>query len=584
VNFITRAPKLGVDNGWIEAGYGNFNDVRVQGAVEHTFQPDVFGVRVAGTYEHHDGYYHQLNPGQKDPNNLNTMAGRIEARWRPTDWLDTTLKVYGQHDFNRQWADRAKLVDGTKEIPDKPFDVNNTTGSFRTHSAGAQFKARIDLHPNWTLTELASYDSGQLTLDAVDFAGRPTTPTTFGHLLQFQHTHFRQYNEELRANYDGERLHAVAGAYVGRDTVRDNEEYDLVTVIPVSPRFRYDQVRLSEAVFAQIDVDVATNLTLTGGLRYTHDKNEYKNGHADVAVPVVPGGLINTLPGTGTPLCPNLTCPTATEPTQIGKNDALTGRLGLRYTFADGQIVYASFNHGYRSGAYNGIAYLSPAQLFFVRPEKVNSYEVGAKGRFLNNCARLSVAAFYNDYRDQQVIFLESVVTALGPFPVSILDNVPHAHTYGVEFEGSFQATADFRLQGTLGLLDSAYEHGAIVAGQNLTGNRLPYSPRYAGSVGFDWRMGQAAGGDVILDPTIVYSGRYAFDPTGNPNVRTHGYARFNATLSWLKGPYAVRLWTNNLFNEKYNTYGIDVTQNTGNYAFVGAPPRTFGITIARNF
>jgi outer membrane receptor protein involved in Fe transport len=584
INFITRAPALEADNARFEAGYGNFNDVRLQAAVEHTFAPDVFGVRIAGTYQNHDGYYHNINPGLSDVDDLDTAAARIEARWRPNGRLDITAKAYGQRDDNRQWNERVKLVGATAEIPTDRFGVDLTPGAFKTTSSGAQLKLVADLGRNWTLTQLTSVDHGTLHTDAIDFDGRTTGPDVSGFTQQFQSTKFRQLNGELRVAYEGQGLRAVAGVYYGDDEVRDNERYDLFTELPISPRFRYVQHRVSKAAFAQVDYAVTTSLTLTGGLRYTHDTSVYRDGHADVAIPVVPGGIINTLPGALTPACPALDCPDAVQPTQHGASDAVTGRLAVKYTFADGPMIYASYNRGYRSGAFNGIAYLSSAQLFYVRPETVDAYEIGAKGRLLDGRAQLSVAAFYNDYRNQQVNFLRVEVTGLGPFPVNILDNVPKARTMGLELEADLALTDRFSAHGAAGLLNAEYAQGSRVSGLDLGGNRLPYAPRVSGSLGFNWALGDIAGGTFVLAPTVVYSSRYFFDPTANPNVETPGYTRVNATLSWARDGYAVRFWGNNLSNEKYNGYGIDLSGITGNFAYVGAPPRTYGLTLSRTY
>ena len=64
-----------------------------------------------------------------------------------------------------------------------------------------------------------------------------------------------------------------------------------------------------------------------------------------------------------------------------GSNDAPTGRVALSYTFDNLALVYASYNRGYRSGAFNGGGYTSSSGITFIQPT-VNAYEIGAKGRF----------------------------------------------------------------------------------------------------------------------------------------------------------------------------------------------------------
>jgi outer membrane receptor protein involved in Fe transport len=214
----------------------------------------------------------------------------------------------------------------------------------------------------------------------------------------------------------------------------------------------------------------------------------------------------------------------------------------------------------------------------------VNAYEIGAKAALWGDRLKLSTAAFFNDYRNQQVNFLRSEVTALGPFPVNILDNVPKARTRGLEAEADLAVTSRLDLQASAGLLDARYARGAAIAGLDLNHNRLPYAPTTSGSVGLRWRAATLAGEPVIVSPSLVYSGRYFFDPTNNPNVGTQGFVRANGTVSWQRQGLALSAWVQNLFNERYDNYGVDLSGNTGFYFYSAAPPRTFGLSAARSF
>lgn len=58
INFITHAPKLSGTEGYVTAGYGNFNRFNAEGAVELTAVEDKLGIRIAGTYVNSDSYIH----------------------------------------------------------------------------------------------------------------------------------------------------------------------------------------------------------------------------------------------------------------------------------------------------------------------------------------------------------------------------------------------------------------------------------------------------------------------------------------------------------------------------------------------
>jgi iron complex outermembrane receptor protein len=69
--------------------------------------------------------------------------------------------------------------------------------------------------------------------------------------------------------------------------------------------------------------------------------------------------------------------------------------------------------------------------------EEVVAYEVGWRSRPHENVA-ISLAAFFNDYDDIRT-------TSLGP--PFFIENNAHGEIYGVEFEGTWQATAQWRVQ-----------------------------------------------------------------------------------------------------------------------------------------
>ncbi len=98
------------------------------------------------------------------------------------------------------------------------------------------------------------------------------------------------------------------------------------------------------------------------------------------------------------------------------------------YTFADGPLVYASYNRGYRAGAVNGGGYTSSSGIGYIEPERVNAYEIGIKGRAGGRLLTYAASAFYYDYSNQQL-----QDTRAGP--VSFLVNAPSSEVYGFEVE-----------------------------------------------------------------------------------------------------------------------------------------------------
>jgi outer membrane receptor protein involved in Fe transport len=119
-------------------------------------------------------------------------------------------------------------------------------------------------------------------------------------------------------------------------------------------------------------LQIAPRLTLTLGLRETWDQSHYGDGYAYLYA----GGILGGTPET--PLATTVPCYNAAgcayDPNARfglhGSNNALTGRAALSYKFDGGLLAYASYNRGYRSGAFNGGAYTSQTGINLSRPKR----------------------------------------------------------------------------------------------------------------------------------------------------------------------------------------------------------------------
>ncbi len=135
----------------------------------------------------------------------------------------------------------------------------------------------------------------------------------------------------------------------------------------------------SYAFFGEAYVEVADNLRVTGGLRWTHDQKDQSNRSL----------LLNL--------------PQPFETNSLSQS-ALTGRAVVEWNpnfgLADEALVYASYARGFKGGGFNpqGVVAVPPT----FDPERVNAFEVGAKASF-SNSVTLNLAAFYYDYTGLQV-------------------------------------------------------------------------------------------------------------------------------------------------------------------------------------
>ncbi len=585
INFITRTPTLSGSRGYGEAGYGNYDTYTAQGAIEATMVPDQLGFRLAANFQKGDGKFENVFPGGRDAGSVNNVQVRATLRARPGDGpLDIVVKAYGGRSKGSQQAVygpaafRAGL--GFYQINDKRIGENNAS------SYGGSAKIAYELSNDLSLTSITAYGKGKLDINA----SADGAPVDILYLPQL--SRFHQFSEETRLNYDSSSFKAVAGLFYGWDkAVIDNVFHIASLIAPgVDGGFaqHFAQVRRSYAAFAQTDVTVARNLVATVGLRYTADRTRYDDGSAYL--------FLGTFDGPQLPLATTVPC--ATPPGSCpydpnarfdlkGRNNALTGRAALTYTFDGGTLVYASYSRGYRSGAFNGGGYTSSAGITYIDPEYVSAYEAGVKGRYLDRRLTLALAAFYYDYKNQQL-------QDLRPGPVSFLVNAPKSQSYGAEAEASFRVAPTFSINGSVGYLHATYKE-LTLSGTKLDGNDLPFAPRWSAHGGFDWSPFAIAGGKVTISPNADYSSRVFFSPYNdinsiglgqvNAELRQGGFVKVNANLSWTRGNVTVKAWGQNLFQRKTLIYGLDLRQAGFPYNYrVPASPRTYGGTVRFTF
>ena len=208
----------------------------------------------------------------------------------------------------------------------------------------------------------------------------------------------------------------------------------------------------SWAVFGESYIDLRDDLKLTLGLRYTNDTK--------TTTPYPSQLLLGNLASLGYgPSSGGNVIKGYPADEQVKQNwDAVTGRAVLDWTVNDDVMVYASLARGYKGGGTNPpradinptvIQYMPLASTF--EPESVNALELGAKGDYFDDRLRLNVTGFYYDYKDYQV---SQIVDR-----ISLNENFD-ARSMGLEFEGVYQATPNFRIDANVGFLKTRIDDG----------------------------------------------------------------------------------------------------------------------------
>ncbi len=341
----------------------------------------------------------------------------------------------------------------------------------------------------------------------------------------------------------------------------------------------------NRAVYGQATYEIADNLKLTAGLRYTWDKTS---------------GTARTINYTGFPLMAygpptNVACisPLGSLPdcaVRLGtKSDEPTWVVGLDYFPMEDVMLYAKYSRGYRQGNVN----LFGAPGFQVHdPEQLDTYEIGAKTTFHAPVpGTFNIALFYNDLKDMQLqTGFAGIVNTTG------ILNAGKAVMQGVEVEAGFNLFEGFNLQLGYAYLDTEIKRvapppppppGLMIIPAAVEGDPTPWSPKNKLTATASYQLPLPAEvGDVTVALNYTYVDKQLVS-TGSPFGVLPSYELFNLSANWDRiggSNFDAALFATNLFDKNY------FATVYGNYLSFGAefynpgPPRMFGARVKYNF
>jgi iron complex outermembrane receptor protein len=310
------------------------------------------------------------------------------------------------------------------------------------------------------------------------------------------------------------------------------------------------------SVYGQGELPLSDALSLTVGMRYTSERKE-----ADVAAAfgLWTAGLFPAdLPMNFKRLAQVNAGATPATATVDKTWDEVGGKASLDYHYSDDVLVYASIARGFKGGgtslaAIEGITG-NPGRV--INPEKLWSYEVGAKTTWLNNSMNLNLAVFYNDWKDQQLFTTVVLPDLAGTY----LINVPESRSYGAELELQWEPAEGWYLSGGLALLNAELEKSAPEYPNLVKGNTLPNSPdlTFNGLLRREWDL---AGGILSMQSTFSYKDDVQYDIAENPVFHEDSFWLVNVRSSYRFGDsrqYEVAVFVNNLTDTEYCMQRID--------------------------
>ena len=380
------------------------------------------------------------------------------------------------------------------------------------------------------------------------------------------------FNQELHDHYILNQFGRDAGAFY-TDYLRTTNPAASAVSIAAGSQYIDDTRAITDsaAVFGQANYDLTSRLTLTGGLRYTHDDKHGVSNTSTVGTPYAT---------TAIPFSYDVDV----------KGDNLSWLASATYKIEHDTVAYAAYSTGYKSAGLNLNSAVSATIPLVLQPEKVKSWEVGLKSALFDHHVSLDIDGFWTELDGLQA----NIYPTNGA--KSYLTNVGNVTARGFEGDFAWDIARGLTLSGNGSYNDtyySAYSNapcpigGAAVC--NLTGAPVYESPRWIANAQFSYRFDLT---DKVAPYGLVqYAYRSDADGTvdDGPLTRIPAYSLVNARIgaAFLGGRYDFSVWVQNLANTVYwQNLGTASIPGASAFAISGqlGTPRTFGATLRATF
>ena len=349
--------------------------------------------------------------------------------------------------------------------------------------------------------------------------------------------------------------------------------------------YRYQNV----GFFGQATYNLTSQLALTGGIRYTIDKTQAVGATRQLFF-YAPGqynavcAVDNSIPAPSADNCRRTSSQTSKKPTWL---------IDLDYKPIPDVLLYAKYARGYRQGNINASNTIPQGW----GPEKVDSYEIGAKASMSGAFSGyFDIAAFYNDFSNQQLAASLIPLPGSTASPAQAIVNAGKSRIQGVEVDSQFNYSV-FSVAAGYTYLDTKLKSFTVVnfpgylpvTPNSDIGGPLPLSPKHKVSVTPSVRVPlDESIGRVVLSATYTFtSSQVATAKIQTPFGTIPSFRLWNLNAAWNSvagSPIDVSGFVTNLTNEKYYTFiGGGWLAAGAEYATLGQP-RMYGVRVKVHF
>lgn len=573
--------------GYANVTVGSYNWRAAEGALNVPIS-DTLAVRVAGTLSRRDGYMTDRYTGYR-ANGEHYDAQRVTIQWKPNADFTSTIYANRFDSANNGSASQIYAVEPTNTTNPS---IDRLRQEVALNLAQPYFfgsdLAQVEKTRTWDVTNVTTFKaSPHITLKNVIGYRKISTFSSFdldaspiSTQQVYGTTSIKQFSEEFQIQGTGKSFDWILGGFYFREHGSD-VPYSIIggntAVLSYTGTF---PVNTSISAFASGTYRFPIEgLSLSAGIRYSHDKREADSYQARVNA--ANGQIIACTfrDSTGALIAPPC----------LFSQEASFGEpswsVSLNYKPDRDLLFYIAHRRGYRSGGVQSRPATQGAAVPFA-PEKVNDIEVGAKYAFRSGdlTGSVNVDAYYAWYKglQRQVSFISPTSQVL----ISGIFNAAAATVKGFEGELNLKFKG-IELNGSVGYVKGTYqkyENGGV----DISSWPFSYVPSWTanGELAYSPPIDPALG-QLRASVSVRYQSQITASDIPQPNARLPGWAIADARLDWRNisgSPLSVAAFATNIFNKVYHPYATNLSNSLGVANWHVGAPRMIGGQVRIDF
>lgn len=561
INIFTREPDNRTD-GFAELSEGNYGEGRYSAGFRTPLVKNRLFLGVAGLYDGRGGFYtNEYNNTSYDRQHSFTGNYYLKYIAGPHWQIDANVKQR----YNRNHG-AYPLVIGAAQALQQPFVLDqNATTLMVDNTMDASLAVRYNGPAFNFMSQTAYEDNYRYYTQPIDGDFSPLDAITIINNYGKPWNVVKAATQEFKFTSPAasvSRWKWTAGAYLflqdeptkqatryGKDANLIGTGDSLFTTIGTTKSHKY-----GAAFYGQTTYALTQRLNVTAGIRYDYEHQEesvlgqYQHDPSP--------DLLTTVPDTSGRI-------------SFG---AFSPKLGLDYTLSPHALLYAVYSRGFRTGGLTQLSF-DPTQppLAGFKPEYSDNYEVGFKGGLPDKTLTFDADVFYSHISDAQE------PTLILPQAITVTRNTGRLNNSGVEAEVAALPFKNLTVSYNFGYTYSRYARLDLAQNAetvDLAGKRQIFTPdmtsmlalQYAYPIGRNHQLRVIARGEWKSIGSTWYD--------LNNTIGQSPYNLYNGSLGIASRAVEVLLWSRNIGDKKYISYGYDFG------AVHLGDPRTYGITV----